>query len=408
MLEYLVVRLPANPGDVSWVVLNSAGQRLSPVSLGSLEQAAAEASDRRIVALVSGLVATCSQATLPVKSARRLRQMLPYSLEDVVAEDVDRLHFASGTRDASGMAPVTMVTRQQMEGWLGDCEQVGLLPERVYCEADGVPAIPGTMSLIVEGDCTYGRAPGQAPFALEGLTLGEVLKVAFGDAEEPSELPHVTLFADIEGYARCESEVAWLREQGIGMDVQLLREGVLPRLGATLVGRPGCDLLQGRYGQKTDWQAWLRPWRLAASLLVGVIALAIAGEAARYLSLSREDRNVTAMLETACRVNARSADLATCEAEIRRRVAVSADGTGAGFLMTLEDMAQAWNDNTHLESLSYRSGIMDLRIVTESVSALDEFSRDISSSGNMQASIQSANPTQDGILGRLQVTVSPQ
>ena len=412
MVEHLVVRLPRSPGDVSWVVLDSAGQRLSPQARGSMEEAAAAGANRRVLVLVSGLDATCGRAALPVKSAKRLRQMLPYSLEDAVAEDVDRLHFAAGSRDASGTVPVTVVTRRQMDSWLAECEQAGLNPERVYCEADGVPSVPGAMTLVVEGDCTYGRAPGQAPFALQGLTLRDVLQVACSGAssgaDEPSELPHVTLFADKDGYARCERDVARLREQGVGLDVQLLREGVLARLGTTLMSRPGCNLLQGSYGQKPDWQSWIRPWRLAASLLLGVIVLAVAGEGARYLSLGRDDRNVTEMLQNACRLNAQSADLATCEAEIRRRLAVTGDVTGAGFLVALEEMARAWNEETRLEALSYRTGVMDLRIVAPSVSALDEFSRDISGSGGFQASIQSANPTQDGILGRLQIAVSPQ
>ena len=408
MLEHLVVRLPTKPGNVSWVVLDSAGQRLSPVAYGSLEEAAGAAENRRVLVLVSGLDAICSRASLPVKSATRLRQMLPYSLEDVVAEDVERLHFADGPRDASGAIPVTMTTRRQMKSWLEDFDQAGLNPERIYCESDGVPAVPGCMTLVVEGDCTHGRAPGQAPFALQGLALGEILQVAQYGEGESSELPHVMLFADAEGYARSESDVAWLREQGISLDVQLLREGLLPRLGATLIDRPGCNLLQGAYGQRHDWQSWLRPWRFAAAMLLGVLVLAIAGEGARYLALGRDEQDVTAMLETACRLNARTTDLSTCEAAIRRRLASTVDGTGAGFLVALEAMAQAWNEDTRLEALSFRTGAMDLQIVAGSVSALDEFARDMSRSGTFQASIQSANPTQDGILGRLQVAVNPQ
>ena len=408
MLEHLVVRLPRSTGGVSWVVLDSAGQRLSPQAHGTLEEAAGQAENRRVLVLVSGLDATCSQAALPVRSPKRLRQMLPYSLEEAVAEDVDRLHFAAGPRDASGTVPVTMVTRRQMDSWLEACEQAGLNPDHVYCEADGVPIVPGAMTLVVEGDCTYGRVPGQAAFALQGFSLREVLQVVYGGTDASSELPHVTLFADNDGYAQSERDVAWLREQGISLDVQLLRKGVLPRLGAALIGRPGADLLQGPYGQQPDWQSWLRPWRLAASLLLGVIVLAIAGEGVRYLALSRDDRNVTELLETACRLNSQSVELASCEAEIRRRLAVTVDGTEAGFLLALEEMAQAWNEGTRLEALSYRTGVMDLRIVAPSVSALDEFSRDISGNGRLQASIQSANPTQDGILGRLQIAVSPQ
>ena len=408
MLEYLVVRLPTSPGDVSRVVLDSAGQRLSPVAYGSLEEAAGEAANRRVLLLVPGLDAVCSRASVPVRSAARLRQMLPYSLEDTVAEDVDRLHFAAGAADVTGSVPVTMVARRQMESWLADCERAGLNPERVYCESDGVPPVPGCIAVVVEADRTYGRAPGQPPFALQGVPLEETLQVAPGVEEETSDPPHVMLFADAEGYARCENEVGRLRDQGIGVDAQLLREGVLPRLGATLIDQPGCNLLQGPYGHTTDWQSWLRPWRFAAALLLGLLVLAIVGEGARFLALARDDRNVTAMIETACRHNTGSEDLATCEAEVRRRLATTVNGSEAGFLAALDQVTRAWNEDTRLEALSFRTGVMDLRVRAGSVSTLDEFSREISSSGAFQASIQSANPTQDGILGRLQVTADPQ
>ena len=408
MLEHLVVRLSTTPGNVSWAVLDSAGQRLSPVAHGTLAEAAGEAANRRVLLLVSGLDAICSRASVPVRSAARLRQMLPYSLEDTVAEDVERLHFAAGARDASGEVPVTMVTRRQMEGWLADCDRVGLNPERVYCESDGVPSVPGCIAVVAEAECTYGRAPGQPPFALQGVSLEEILQVTHGGEKEASDPPHVMLFADTEGYARCENEVGRLRELGIGIDAQLLREGVLPRLGATLIDLPGCNLLQGLYGRKTDWQAWLRPWRFAAALLIGLLVLAIGGEGARYLALGRDDRNVTAMLETACRLNAGSGDLASCEAEVRRRLAATANGSEAGFLAALDRVTRAWNEDARLEALSFRTGVMDLRVLAGSVSTLDEFTREISSSASFQASIQSANPTQDGILGRLQVTVDPQ
>ena len=408
MQEYLVVRLPASPGTVSWVVLDSSGQRLSQAAHGSLEEAAEAAENRRVLVLVSGLDAICSQATLPIRSATRLRQMLPWSLEDVVAEDVERLHFAAGARDASGTVPVTVVRRRQMESWLQACAQAGLIPERVYCESEGVASVPGCTTLAVESDCIHGRAPGQTPFALQGLGLGEVLRVAHGGEGALTDLPHVTLFADADGYTRCESEIAALREQEVGLDVQLLREGLLPWLGATLIGRPGCNLLQGAYARKPDWQAWFRPWRLAAALLLGVLVLAFAGEGARYLALSRENRNVTAMLETACQLNAQATGLAACEAQIRRRLAASVDGNGAGFLEALEEMARAWNDKIRLEALSFRTGVVDLQIIVDDVSSLDGLARDIGGSGTFRASIQSANPTQDGILGRLQIVVSPQ
>lgn len=408
MLEYLVVRLSTEPGEGSWVVLDTVGQRLSPVAHGTLEAAAQAARNRRVLVLVPGLDAICTQASLPVKSAARLRQLLPYSLEDVFAEDVDRLHFAAGSRHTSGEVPVTVVARRRMEHWLEDCEAAGLVPERIYCESDGVPGVPGSLTLLVEGSCSYGRAPGQAPFAIQGLTASEILQVVDDSEGGSPERPHVILYADEDGYAQCESDVAWLQEQGLSLDVQLLREGLLPKLGATLVDRPGSNLLQGAYGRIPGWKTWLQPWRTAAALLLGVLVLAIAGEGARYLALDREHQALSARLEAACVRNAQSAVLATCEAEVRRRLTPAGDVDGTTFLAVLDAVTQAWDQDTRVEALSYRDGTMDLRVVAANVSVLDELARNVSSGSSLQVSIQSANPTTDGILGRLQVAGGPQ
>ena len=375
---------------------------------GTLQSAAEAAVNRRVLVLVSGLDAVCIQTSLPVKSAARLTQMLPYSLEDVVAEDVDRVHFAAGSRDASGSIPVVMAARRQMTAWLEDCARAGLDPERIYSESEGVPIVPGCLVLVFEGNRIHGRAPGQAPFTLQGLTPPEILQLVHGDEGGATEPAHVILYTDTDGHPRCENDVAWLREQGVSLDVQLLREGLLPRLGATLISHPGSNLLQGAFSRRPGWQSWLRPWRFAAALLLATLVLAIAGEGTRYLALTREERSLTAMLETACQRSARSSDLVACESEIRRRL--TPDGTvanGTGFLVALDAVARAWNQDTRVEALSFRSGVMDLRIVASDVSSLDAFAREVGSSASLQASIQSANPTEDGILGRLQIELGP-
>ncbi len=411
MAEFLVVRLPAESadgtGDVSWVALDSAGQRLSPIGQGSLEAAVPAAGQRRVMLLVSGLGVVCTRASLPVKSPTRLRQMLPYSLEDAVADDVERLHFAAGTRDASGEMPVAVVARPLVDRWLEDCERAGLSPELMYAESEGVPATPGCLTLLVEDNCIHGRAPGQAPFALQGLTLSEVLEVVHGNVEGQSDPLHVLLYADEAGYARCEDELAWLREQNLSVDVQLLRDGLLPRLGTTLIGQPGSNLLQGAYGPKTDWHTRFKPWRMAAALLVGLVSLAMLGEGVRYVSLSREDRTLTSMLRTACQRAVQSAVLSSCEAEVRRVLASTANSTGGGFLAVLDAVTQAWDETASIEALSYRNGVMDLRMTSASVSALDELTRKVNGQGAFQASILSANPSEDGVLGRLQITGEP-
>ena len=50
---------------------------------------------------------------------------------------------------------------------------------------------------------------------------------------------------------------------------------------------------------------------------------------------------------------------------------------------------------------------MDLRVQAPSVPVLDEIARNVGASGEFQVNIQSANPTDDGVEGRLQIVGLP-
>lgn len=412
MSEYLVVRLAAESSDAAWIVLDAAGHRLSQPVSGPLSEVGPAAANRRVILLVPGLSVVSSRASLPVKSQARLQQMLPYSLEEKVADDVDRLHFAAGPRDKSGEMTVAVVARDLLDHWLTQCEQAGFSPYRAYSESDGVPDTPGSVTLVVEGDRTYGRGADQTPFVLEGLALGDVLDVLRADGDDDSELRHIVLYADDAGHARCEGELAELRERTSSIDVQLLPDGPLPRFGSSLINQPGSNLLQGLYSPKSNWGALLKPWRLAAGLLLGFALLTMLGEGARYLSLSRQDQALSALLETGCQRSFQAARLSTCQSEVQRRLApqgaaVPGGSSESGFLATLTAFSGARDANSQIEALSFRNGVMDLRVQAPSVPVLDELARNVGAGGAFQVNIQSANPTDNGVEGRLQIVGLP-
>ncbi|MGI9257483.1 MAG: type II secretion system protein GspL, partial [Gammaproteobacteria bacterium] len=321
MSEFLVVRLPEATADASWVVLDGAGHRVAQPETGPLESAAKAAENRRVILLADGLNVITTTAEVPAKGQARLLKMLPYSLEDVVTEEVDRFFFCPGRRSEDGATAVSIVEREKLDGWLTDCEQAGLVPNLVYADTDGVPDTPGNLTLVVEGDRVYGRMPDQPPFVLEGFRLGDVLQIVAPDEDDDPSSLHVVVFADESGYAQCESEIDSLRLQVASLDVHMLPEGPLPRFGATLINQPGSNLLQGAYAPKSNWRGLVRPWRMAAALLVGLAALATATEGVRYFSLNRQDQVLTAQLQSGCQDSFQTAQLTACRGEIQRRLA---------------------------------------------------------------------------------------
>jgi hypothetical protein len=59
---------------------------------------------------------------------------------------------------------------------------------------------------------------------------------------------------------------------------------------------------------------------------------------------------------------------------------------------------------TSVESLSFRNGVMEVKLSTPSVDTLDAIQRSIEGSPALDASILSANPRGDSVEGRIQLT----
>ncbi|MGI9257700.1 MAG: type II secretion system protein GspL, partial [Gammaproteobacteria bacterium] len=258
----------------------------------------------------------------------------------------------------------------------------------------------------------YGRMPDQAPFVLEGFQLADILQIlAPGEDDDPSSF-HVVVFADEAGYANCEAEIDALRLQVASLDIHVLPEGPLPRFGATLINQPGNNLLQGPYAPKSNWRGLVRPWRMAAALLVGLAALATATEGVRYFSLNRQDQVLTAQLQSGCQDSFQMTQLAACRGEIQRRLAAvgAGDATTSGplFLTALAAVADAGAESGRFEALSFRNGVTDVRMIVSDVATLDGFARAIESGGRFDVNIQSATPGSDGVEGRLQVVEANQ
>ena len=92
--------------------------------------------------------------------------MLPYSLEDSLADDVDQLSFAVGARLPSGKMLVSVAAKTRIDAWLDATRAVGLAPQAL-CSADGVPDVPSTLVLMIQ-DARVRPQTGRAAVRVRG------------------------------------------------------------------------------------------------------------------------------------------------------------------------------------------------------------------------------------------------
>ena len=403
MAETLFIRL-LDDGAAAWAAFDATGSLVGPISRGPLEGARNAVEGRRSVVMVPAVDVITTQIDVPAASPTRLRQIVPFSLEESLADDVEQLSFAIGTRRASGTTPVTVVAKQRLETWLAQLRASGIVPHALHSEVEGVPEIPSTLVLLISGSRVYGRRPEQPPFTLEGLSLRQVLDLTRGPKDAATELRHLLVYADEAGREQFQAELASLSEEFASVEVKVAGDGLFPHLAATLAQRAGVNLLQGAYAPSSNWLALARPWRLAASLLLASAVLALLAQGAEFWQLRRTNSALDAIVGASCERLVGDSRQSACQREVQSRLGADAtSGNGPDFLATLAAIAAARDPQMRIDALSYRNRAMDLQLVATSVPALDEFARGLEQTRILDAEIEAANQTDAGTEGRIRI-----
>ena len=424
MAEILVIRLtPAAAEAASWCVVDSGGSRLGPAESGALRDAVRLATQRKVYVLVPAAEVLFATADLPVRSAAKMLQAVPFALEEQLAEDVDKLHFAIGKRDRDGPLPVAVAARSRLEEWLHELSEAAIEPDALYAETEGLPAIPNAYSLLVDGDTCLIRDPAGTTTVMEDLSLREVVDLLeltgsgpadAGAAEEPdgdAELTpiHINLYLDQADHEGRQEDIEWLREQVSSLEVKLLPDGALPHLAVQAGAGSGINLLQGSYAPVRETGSLWKPWRLAATLLIGLLATMLIVEFVELERLKAQetklDDAMAALVKKACPRTRRIVNPRAQLEQCAETSGANTDSADQQFLYSLATLGSviAETPNTRITALSFRNAIMDLRLMAPNVDALDKIRRLVIERSDMDAVIQSATPKDAAIEGRLQL-----
>lgn len=422
MAEVLVIRLDERaPQHAEWIVVNANGERLGASVAGPLAACSGEAAERRVVVLIPTAEVLTTTTNLPVKSPGKIQQALPFALEEMVAEDVEDLHFAAGARAENGDVPVAVINRERFREWLDMLATASLQPDAVIPDIHGLARIEGTISLLVTEDQVLindgastelalpGVGPADAAAAIGAYQVEDQAPLEGDDEEASDETPrHMLVYCEPGTEETYKHDLIALRNDFASLDAKLLPDGVLPRLAVTVAAGVGINLLQGEFGAKTEYGSYLRPWRYAAILLLAVGLVGFANKAASYFKLQQQETQLRAQFMNEYRQvvpNAPEvADPAAAVNSLRARAGGNRS-TPPVFLQSLEHLSQALaeHDAADVQAISYRAGVVDIRMSAPSVSVLDDVQRIVDEGGLFEAAIQSTDQDDDKVNSRIQI-----
>ena len=389
MTERLIISLPQHlDQDALWAPADASGRLLGTVQRGPLAAAAAMAADRRVIALVPAEQLMLTRVAVPGLRGARLRQAIPYALEERLAVDVDDVHCALGPVGDDDQHAVAVVEHRLMTDWLAALNAAGL-------RADAL--VPDCLALPWDGD-------GEVTVALTGdrALLRDGLATGFS-----CELDLLEPMLAARGLETPATRVGAAREVPVpdrlaATPVTVLPEGVLPWLAPQAV-EPTVNLLQGAYAPRQRRAAALGRWRLPAALAAAWLVVAIVTWALEYRAIAATHARQQAEIQSIFSSVVTDEPMVDPRIQLERRLGGgAADGE---LLRLLAAVAEGAADASGVEmrGLTYRPGQLDLSVTAGSVQQLDALRDRVAAAGSISATIDAASSAGDAVEGRLQL-----
>ncbi|CAH6908992.1 Type II secretion system protein L [Vibrio chagasii] len=269
MSEFLTVRLSSEPqSPVQWLVWSTSQQEvIASGELSSWEQLGEltpYAEKRSCIALLPGNECLIKRVEIPKGAARQFDSMLPFLLEDEVAQDIEDLHLTILDKDATH-ATVCGVEREWLKQALDTFREANIIFRKVLPDTLALPLEEQGISALQIDQHWLLRQSNYQAVSINEAWLAMFLQsdwVALDDEEQsPTIFSYTTLPSDD---VQQQSGIEW-QAKPAELVMSLLSQQAITS---------GVNLLTGTFKTKSSFSKYWRVWQkvaIAACLLVAVI-----------------------------------------------------------------------------------------------------------------------------------------
>jgi type II secretion system protein L len=384
-------------GKLAWYPPGSSDEPLWLEDESAAEKLRAVLSQRRQspVFAVPGEAVRLSRLAVSEEERKHLGKSLPFMLEEEVASDIEKLHFASVMLDRNDYA-VAVCTRDQMDAWLAEFDEYPGINQWVP-EPLLLPWQEGEWSLVLENERALVRTGQAQGFCVEREMLPALLVGALED-EEPGA---IILYGQDQ-----VADTALVPEQVQGQ-VQWRQGNFYSALMLSDLSQETINLLQGEYAPRLPLGRWWRQWKAVAALFAVAFVLHLTATYVDYLGLKRENLALRAAVEESYRKAYPKGAIVDAEKQLRRQLeGLRGAGQTSGFVSLMNRVGEVISQRpgTTIASINYndRGDEMRMNIVAADYEAVEQVRAAINSAG-LEAEMESSSAQGDKVRARLRV-----
>nr|WP_275666897.1 type II secretion system protein GspL [Vibrio sp. Isolate32] len=267
--EFLTVRLSSEPqSPVQWLVWSTSQQEvIASGELSSWEQLdelAPYAEKRSCIALLPGNECLIKRVEIPKGAARQFDSMLPFLLEDEVAQDIEDLHLTILDKDATH-ATVCGVEREWLKQALDTFREANIIFRKVLPDTLALPLEEQGISALQIKQHWLLRQSNYQAVSINEAWLAMFLQSDWVALDDEEQSP--TIFS----YTALPSDDV---QQQSGIEWQAKPAELVMSLLSQQAITSGVNLLTGTFKTKSSFSKYWRVWQkvaIAACLLVAII-----------------------------------------------------------------------------------------------------------------------------------------
>lgn len=294
--------------------------------------------NQELFVIVPGQDVLLTSAKLPKMSAQKLKQALPYALEDKLINDVNDLHFAIANQNTEGNISVAVVAKEKMQHWLTLLKNANVFPSAFIPTTLAIPKD----QVLSDSVFSYIRHSDYLGFAVDH---------------------HNTELYSKDPVTKLTNEV----------------------IQHSIFQFPYINLLQGEFAVRRKKSSLKNVWKKASLLGLAWIGLYFFSHFISFLILEYQSHRINHQIETVYFKNFPNAKdlLAPRERMQQKLKETTALAQKNNFLSLLANVSGVFAKNraVHIENLTYENGIMTLQLSAATFEALDALTNDLTSKG---------------------------
>ena len=326
-----------------------------------------------------------TRARLPHGRKEKLRQLLPYAIEDKLGADPDSVHVAAGPVLGDGHTALAAVDRAWLASVLTRLAAAGVTPRAAWPEIL-LPALRAdSWTLVWRGRGGFVRTRAQAGVAVDaagGDAPPAALALSVDEARRAGALPARLVLRLADGASSPDVD-AWSHALGVAIEVGAPWSPLTAPEAAT----GGVNLLQGAFAQAGPARAWWPALRLPLALAGLVLLVHGAGTTVEWALMKREQAALKAAMVEQFRAAFPGAAVSDAPLQMQRNLAdlrrAAGEASPLDFVPLLARAAAALDApaRSQLRSVAYDASTLVLDLGLADRPAADAIARRLTDAG---------------------------